>query len=129
PRHNTLPPPSTPLFRSRTCTSMRSRPTTPPTAAVTRPSATAPPRRSSPSSPRATPASSGIGRCRRRRQRPIPLDAGVALGLLGDERLGGAVAEGLVTAAVGGVVGRDRIEVQVRDRKSGVEGGGSVLCR
>ena len=52
---------------------------------------------------------------RRRRQRPIPLDAGVVLGLLGDERLGGAVAEGLVTAAVGVVVGRDRIEVQVRE--------------
>ena len=59
---------------------------------------------------------------RRRRQRPVPLDGRTFAGLLGDQRLGGAVAEGLVAAAVRVVVGRDRIQVQVREIVAEVPG-------
>src|SRR6266480_3295306 len=51
----------------------------------------------------------------RRRQGTIPLDAALLAGLFGNERFRGAVAEGLVAAAVGVVVGRDRIQVQMRE--------------
>src|SRR5437762_11774533 len=55
------------------------------------------------------------GLLRRRRQGTIPLDGALLAGLFGNERFGGAVAEGLVTAAVGVVIGRDRIQVQMRE--------------
>jgi hypothetical protein len=58
----------------------------------------------------------------RRGQRSVPFDRGVLTGLLRDEGLGGAVAEGLVAAAIRVVIGRDGIEIEMSEVVAEVPG-------
>src|SRR5438045_1220062 len=62
------------------------------------------------------------GLLRRRRQGTIPLDGALLAGLFGNERFGGSVAEGLVAAAVGVVIGRGWSQGEMRAVMVGVAG-------